>query len=247
MVFLYGPTAKIAAPSLFSGLTCSLLTPSNDAFHTPFFTRHLCVKLPKTGNPAVKIKFADFPLFDRRMAGTLFLSCTAALVSGCAGVKTVAPQLAQLNIPEPIRVPNGQEVVLDAQGRGSLLYECQAIKRTPFQYSWLLQSPGLKLEDSRGQTVTYYPGTRSRWVHSDGSSVTSRERVEVAVSNQNMPLMRAAAEASTGSGALTNVSYIQTLRTVGGVVAAPACTASSLGMRVVVPYESDFVFWRPTS
>ena len=171
------------------------------------------------------------------------------MLAGCS-VNTLAPnlgQITQLTVPEPIRVPNGHQAVLEAQGKGSLLYVCQAIKRSPFQYTWLLQSPGMTLQDSRGQTVTYLPGSRNRWIHSDGSAVAAREMVEVTPDANRLPLMRAKAEMSTGPGLLDNISYIQSLRTVAGVVTNPACTAGNLGMRMSVPYEVDFVFWRPVS
>jgi hypothetical protein len=48
-------------------------------------------------------------------------------------------------------------------------------------------------------------------------------------------------------GALANVRYIQARRTVGGVVANPPCTAATLGMRVSVPYEAEYVFWGPAN
>ena len=184
--------------------------------------------------------------FRRHRLAIMLLACGLPLLNGC-GIRTLAPNISQLAVPEAVRVPEGQQAVLDAQGKGNLLYECQAIKRSPFQYSWLLQSSGLKLEDTRGQNITYYPGARARWVHSDGSAVTAREFVEVSANSQNLPLLRAAAETSTGPGILDKVSYIQNLRTVGGIVASPLCTAGNLGMRVSVPYESQFVFWRPVS
>lgn len=174
----------------------------------------------------------------------------AAMLLGACSVQSLAPKidrLTQLTIPQPIRVPAGYEAVVDAQGRGNLVYECQAVKRSPYQYDWLLQSQALTLQDSRGQTITYYPGVRSRWIHSDGSAVSAREYVEVDAGAGKLPLMRASAEMSTGPGALDNVSYIQNLRTVGGVVTEKPCAGSSLGMRVSVPYESDFVFWRRVS
>lgn len=175
---------------------------------------------------------------------SLTLALGSALLGGCAAIGPLPSNITQLNLPEAVRVPKGEHAVLAAQGKGALLYECQAIKRTPFQYSWVLQNPALKLEDSNGQTVTYYPGPRPRWLHSDGSSITAQEVVEASGNGQNLPLLRATAQAANRPGVLKDISYVQVSRTAGGVVTAPVCEAASLGMRVVAPYESDVVFWR---
>ena len=166
-------------------------------------------------------------------------------ILGACSVRLPNPYNAQQALPEAVRVPPGHQAVLEAQGRGELLYECQAIKRAPYEYAWLLQPPGMQLQDSNGQTVTYYPGVRSRWVHSDGSKVTAQELVEVFPDRSSLPLQRALVNPSENPGALANISYIQSRKTAGGVVANPPCTSASLGMRVSVPYEADYVFWGP--
>lgn len=182
----------------------------------------------------------------RLLQSALLVTGVVGALSAC-GLRQPNLYLAQQALPEAIRVPAGYTAVLEAQGRGDLLYECQAVKRSPYEYAWLLQTAGLKLQDSNGNTVMYYPGVRSRWEHSDGSKVTAQELVEIPGDRQNLPLQRAMVKPSDTSGTLGNISYIQSRRTVGGVVATPACTAAGLGMRKWVPYEADYVFWRPTA
>lgn len=154
----------------------------------------------------------------------------------------------QLGLPDAIRVPAGHQIALEAHGSGELLYTCQAIKRAPYQYAWLLQSSSVRLQDSYGRTINYYPGTRSRWVHSDGSQLVAQESVEAAGDSTSLPQQRAKVEvpsAPGASGVLSRVNYVQTLRNVGGVVTTKPCVAGNLGMRVTVPLESDYVFWQP--
>ncbi|MEO7886258.1 MAG: DUF3455 domain-containing protein [Polaromonas sp.] len=185
-------------------------------------------------------------LSSRLLQSSLLVMAAAGVLAACSARM---PNLlhTQLTLPEPIRVPQGYKAVLEAQGKGDLLYECQAVKRAPYEYAWLLQTPGLRLEGGAGQTIMYYPGARSRWVHSDGSQVIAQELVEVTTDRSSLPLIRALARPSTTSGALANISYIQSLKTAGGVVAAPVCTSASLGMRVSVPYEASYVFWQPAA
>ena len=161
----------------------------------------------------------------------------------------------QLDLPEAIRVPTGHKIALEARGSGELLYVCQAIKRAPFEYAWLLQASSMRLQDSSGRSISYLPGTRSRWVHSDGSQLVTQSSVEAAGDSLNLPQQRATVEAvpavavsgTTGaSGALSKVNYVQTLRSTGGLVTAKPCIAGNLGMRLSVPLESDYVFWQPS-
>ena len=190
---------------------------------------------------------AFYPASFNPLIKAMLFAVGAALTLGACGSRVLTSNLAQRNLPEAIRVPAGNLAVLEAEGRGNLLYECQAVRRAPFEYAWLLRSNGLQLKDSSGRTIMYYPGARSRWVHSDGSQVMALELIEVPGDPQNLPLQRAKAEPSKSPGALENVSYIQNHRTQGGVVTGKPCTAAGLGMRMVVPYEADYVFWRPVS
>jgi hypothetical protein len=108
--------------------------------------------------------------------------------------------------------------------------------------------PFAYLQDSYGRNINYYPGTRSRWVHSDGSQLVAQESVEAAGDNTSLPQQRAKVEMPSAPGAtgvLSRVNYVQTLRNVGGVVTTKPCVAGNLGMRVTVPVESDYVFWQP--
>lgn len=181
--------------------------------------------------------------FSPGLLGRALLVTGAVGALGACGLRQPNLYQAQQALPESVRVPAGHTAVLEAQGRGDLLYECQAIKRAPYEYAWLLQS-GVRLQDSSGNTIMYYPGTRSRWEHSDGSKATAKELVEVSGDRQSLPLQRAMVAPSDSAGTLATISYIQARRTVGGVVPTP-CTSASLGMRVSVPYEAEYVFWRP--
>ena len=181
----------------------------------------------------------------------LVFGATSALVA-CGGrlPSLSGLQNNQLGLLEAVRVPAGYQVALEAHGSGELLYSCQAIKRAPYQYAWLLQTSSMRLQDSYGRTINYFPGTRTRWVHSDGSQLVAQESVEAPGDGTNLPQQRAKVEVPSTPGmpgALGKVTYVQTLRSVGGVVTTKPCVAGNLGMRVSVPLESDYVFWQPSS
>ena len=192
-----------------------------------------------------------FPRFTGHMArhrlGCLLLIGSAALLGGC-GTRPIAGfnnELTQQDVPASLRVPDGHQAVLQAYSNGRLLYECQAIRRSPFEYEWLVRNTDIDLIDAKGDNIKHKPGARASWAHRDGSSALSREFVEVANGAHNLPLQTYKVESVASPGVLNNISYVQRLRTVGGWVSVTPCTSAQLGMRVTVPYEAAYVFWRP--
>ena len=182
-----------------------------------------------------------------RLGSWLLAIGCATLLGGC-GTRPVAGltnAIFQQDVPESLRVPAGHQAVLQARSNGTLVYECQAIKRAPFEYQWLVRNPDIDLTDSRGDIIKHKPGARASWAHRDGSAAQSREFVEMANGSHNLPLQTYKAELAAAPGALHNISYVQRLRTVGGWVSLVPCTSVQLGMRLTVPYEADYVFWRP--
>lgn len=181
------------------------------------------------------------------MATLALAAGVLVLLAGCSAPRPLAQYLSQQPaLPGDIRVPAGHQAVLEARGIGELQYECQATSRAPWQYAWLPRDRSIELRDTSNSSITLARSARS-WVHRDGSELAVREFVEVDNGSPNLPLQRARVEPSTLSGALHNISYIQRIRTVGGVPSTRNCSAAELGMRVSVPYEADYVFWRQAS
>lgn len=181
----------------------------------------------------------------RLLCGLLVAGGSAALLGACSS-RPLQPYNTQQDLPAAVRVPAGHQAVLEARSNGQLLYECQAIRRAPYEYEWLLRSPGLELTDTYDKRITHKPGARASWTHQDGSSVIAREFIEVPNGSHNLPLQRYRTERSETPGALHNITYVQRLRTVGGWIPSPTCSAPQLGMRMTVPYEADYIFWRAT-
>ncbi|MDP1955649.1 MAG: DUF3455 domain-containing protein [Polaromonas sp.] len=182
-----------------------------------------------------------------RLGNLLLAIGSAAVLGGCGSrpILALTNAFAQQDVPATLRVPAGHQPVLQAHSNGRLVYECQAIKRSPFEYEWLARNPDIDLTDARGDNIKHKPGARASWAHRDGSTVQSREFVEVPNGSHNLPLQTYKVEPAAAPGALHNISYVQRLRTVGGWLTVVPCTSAQLGMRVTVPYEADYVFWRP--
>ena len=172
---------------------------------------------------------------------------SAVTLGGCNTRPIAALNSAnvQQDVPDTLRVPAGHQAVLQAHSIGRLVYECQAVKRSPFEYEWLSRNLDIDLTDARGESIKHKSGARASWSHRDGSTAMSREFVEVANGSHNLPLQTYKLEPAASPGALHNISYVQRVRTVGGWMTVVPCTSAQLGMRVTVPYEADYVFWRP--
>lgn len=175
--------------------------------------------------------------------GLLVLIGSAALLGACSH-RPLQPYNNQKDLPEAVRVPDGYQAALEATSNGRLLYECQAVKRAPYEYEWLMRNASVDLTDTYGGTIMHKPGARASWVHRDGSSVMAREFSEVSNGDNNLPMQRYTAQSSGVPGALHNIAYVQRLRTVGGWISSTPCTSAQLGMRKTVPYEADYIFWR---
>ncbi len=181
--------------------------------------------------------------FGRLSRSLLVLIGSAALLGACS-YRPLQPYNTQQDLPEAVRVPEGYQAVLEATSNGRLLYECQAVKRAPYEYEWLMRNPTVDLTDTYGGAIMHKPGARASWVHRDGSSVMAREFSEVPNGSNNLPLQRYNAQSSSVPGVLHNITYVQRLRTVGGWISSTPCTSAQLGMRKTVPYEADYIFWR---
>lgn len=168
---------------------------------------------------------------------TLAILCAATV---CATAAPMAVDNAAL--PESVRVPAGQKVLMSATGVGELTYECREKKDTAGVFEWAFVGPVAKLMSADKKEVgKYYAGPT--WESTDGSKVTGKQVALAPSAPGNIPMQLVKAEPATGSGAMTGVSYIQRLNTKGGVAPATACTSDTKGARQQVAYEAEYVFY----
>ena len=165
----------------------------------------------------------------------------AAVLSACASAP-VMMKVDNASLPEPVRVPAGQKMMMAATGVGEITYECREKKDVAGQHEWAFVAPVATLYSADRKTVgKYYAGPT--WEAADGSKVTGKQLAVSPASPGNIALQLVKADPATGAGAMTGVSYIQRLNTKGGVAPALACDAASKGQRQQVGYEADYVFY----
>ncbi len=172
---------------------------------------------------------------------TLMVGGTALLMAACSSVPPPPKEFSQDTLPMAIGVPPGHKVVLETTATGLLNYECRATPPGPF--AWVLVSPQANLLDRTGKDVVAYSGPPAKWTHIDGSSIVGTQIAVASNGEYNLPMQLARAEPSMGMGALQNVSFIQRIKTKGGVEKTKTCSISNSGEKVTLPYQADYIFW----
>lgn len=178
------------------------------------------------------------------VAGLLMSACAAQAPMMKDMAKPMSVDSAAMNaaLPEAIRAPVGQKALMTQRGVGELTYECRAKKDMATQFEWAFVGPVATLMNADRKAVgKYYAGPT--WEAMDGSKVTGKQVAISPAAAGNIPLQLVKADAAMGEGTMKGVSYIQRLKTQGGVAPTATCDAASASKRMTVPYEADYVFY----
>lgn len=172
---------------------------------------------------------------------TLALLSVAAL-SACSSL--TSPKVDNATLPEAVRVPTGHTQTLYTMASGEITYECREKKDIAGSFEWAFVGPVATMMDAGGKKVgTYYAGPT--WESNDGSKVTGKQVAVAPGAAGAIPLQLVKANPAMGDGAMKGVSYIQRLKTQGGVAPALPCGTEQKGQRQVVAYSADYVFYKP--
>ena len=178
------------------------------------------------------------------IASAATLTAVAAL-GGCAMSPMMAPMMVDnAALPEAVRVPAGEvQKLATVTDGGQITYECRDKKDMAGQYEWVFVGPVAQLKDASGKTVGNYFGPPATWVSTDGSKVVGKQVAVAPNQPGSLPLQLVKADAVSGSGAMQGVTYVQRLKTVGGVVPAAPCAEANKTEKKVVSYSADYVFY----
>jgi hypothetical protein len=164
----------------------------------------------------------------------LILGGLLALASG--------QQLPRPEVPDSIKAPADEKIVLQVHATGSQVYICQASADQKF--SWVLKGPEAKLADAAGKEIgTHYAGPT--WKHNDGSEVVGKvvNRADAPEAGA-IPWLLLTAAGHNGSGILSGVTSIQRIHTQGGQPLG-GCDEAHRGSEIKVPYSADYYFYAP--
>ena len=168
---------------------------------------------------------------------------------------------AQTAVPADLKVPAGHTLFLRASATGTQNYICLPIGSG---FGWTFFGPQATLFKSGAQIITHFLSPnpdekdlpRATWQHSRD---TSRVWGNAVASSSDPRFVRPSAipwlllkvvgadRGPTGGTRLTETAYIQRIRTSGGVAPATGCNvAPNVGAKALVPYEADYLFYKPT-
>lgn len=151
---------------------------------------------------------------------------------------------APAGLPQAIRAPAGEHLLLRTRASGAQIYLCAAAADGKLQ--WTLKAPDAELRDARG-TVIIHHFAGPAWRHNDGSEITARAVAHSdAPDHQSVPwLLLKAVDHSGNFGELSLVTYIQRIHTHGGLAPPAAeCGATKLNHEVRIAYTADYYFYQ---
>jgi hypothetical protein len=152
---------------------------------------------------------------------------------------------ANPEVPEDLKAPAGEKLILMAHAKGVQIYVCQNAEQ---KVAWTLKAPEAELAEEGGKTIIHHSAGPS-WKHADGSEITGKLVAKHDAPNGTaIPWLLLSAATHNGNGVLTKVTTIQRIHTEGGLPPKPeTCTASSSGQESRSAYSADYYFYAPAN
>lgn len=163
-----------------------------------------------------------------------------AMLMTCSAVAMAAtPQ-----IPDAIKAPPGEKLVLKAHATGLQIYTCNMGADGIAQ--WKLKAPDADLHDKKGAVIGHHFAGPT-WKHKDGSEVAGKASAHAdSPDADSIAWLLVSATGHSGDGVFAKVSSIQRLNTKGGnPPPASECDASKSGTESKSKYSADYYFYAP--
>jgi hypothetical protein len=165
------------------------------------------------------------------------IACLIALTAGSATAQS---------IPSELQVPNGQTLLSTVQAEGDQIYICQASSTNPEQFEWVLKAPEAVLLQNGKPIGKHYGGPT--WESNDGSKIVGQVKNKVnAPQADAIPWLLLEVKSNQGNGSLSEVNWVQRIRTSGGKAPTTGCDRSTSNTTVRVGYSADYLFYSDTS
>lgn len=142
---------------------------------------------------------------------------------------------AHAQVPDAIAA-KGETAVATWHAEGAQVYECKA--GADGKLAWAFREPIATLF-ADGKTIgRHYAGPN--WEHTDGSAVVAKVAANApGATPKDIPLLKLEVVSSRGNGALSGITTVQRINTVGGRHEG-ACEKA--GTFHSAPYAADYVF-----
>jgi hypothetical protein len=146
------------------------------------------------------------------------------------------------NVPDSIKPPEGERLVLLGHASGDQIYSCQPAANSEGQFAWTLSGPEATLTDDTGKVIAkHFAGPT--WQSTDGSQVKGKVVSQTAPDPDSIAWLLLVAVDHSGDGVMSDVRNIQRLNTKGGKAPAAGCDAQHQGDKTRAHYTADYYFY----
>lgn len=145
-------------------------------------------------------------------------------------------------VPDSLKVPAGEELMLKVSATGYQIYVCRA--GADGKPAWTLKMPLAELFDENGAVLgSHYGGPT--WKLQDGSEVTGKLVAKTDAPDKSaIPWLLVGVATNAGKGALAGATSIHRVNTTGGLAPA-SCREEDLGKEAKSSYTADYYFYGP--
>ena len=185
--------------------------------------------------PILSAPILAAPIFSGSILGFVILTLGLPLAR--------AQKESPADVPDAIKAPAGEEVVLYAHATGSQIYTCQA--GADGKFTWTLKAPEAELHDRQDKVIGQHSAGPT-WRLKDGSEVTGKRTAAVdSLDADSIPWLLVNVVGHSGKGLLSSVTTIQRVHTHGGKPPADGCDTAHKDAETKSSYTADYYFYAP--
>jgi hypothetical protein len=174
------------------------------------------------------------------MASFRGISLSLFLVFGTASAARNHSEPKDPVLPDVLRPPKEQVLLLRMHGRGDATYTCLSVANKSV---WRFKGPAVQLFSENGEPLARHFAGHT-WEANDGSRLVTKALVAIPSPDPaSIPWRLATVISGGGEGMLTPVASILRLNTKGGQAPAEGCDSKQENTEIRVPFEADFYFY----
>jgi hypothetical protein len=158
----------------------------------------------------------------------------------------VAAGPARPDVPDSLKAPASEDVILAAHATGVQIYVCQV--GSDEKSAWVLKGPEADLKDDQGKAIAHHFAGPT-WKDVDGSEVVGKlVAKQDAPKPGAIPWLLLSAASHSGEGVMSRVTTIQRIQTEGGLPPnAGECNVAAKDRESRSNYSADYYFYAPAS
>ncbi len=169
----------------------------------------------------------------------------ALLIALLAPAKALWAAEPAPTVPAALQVPAGAELSFSSKITGVQIYACA--KKGDAAYEWQFKAPEGIMADNKGAAIGQHAVGPS-WTLNDGSKITGEVLARApAPEAADVPWLLLKTKSVGGAGRLAGITYVQRLKTQGGIAPKDGCDAGHLGAEQRSPYNAQYYFYTERS